>query len=84
MEAAIKKAFTAKEEEPVLGPEDEKLAKAIDRINADADGDLIRGLLFIVAQKIPDARQMVLSAYVYVDIIVSCTSLANSIPATRC
>lgn len=84
MEAAIKKAFMAKEEEPVLGPEDEKLAKAIDRINADADGDLIRGLLFIVAQKIPDARQMVLSAYVNVDIIVSCTSLANSIPATRC
>ena len=62
VEAAIKGAIQSKGERLVLGLEDERLAKAIDMIDADTNEDLIRGLLFVVAQHIPEARTMVLKA----------------------
>lgn len=58
-DAAIKEALKLGIKNFIRGPDDEKLAKAIDRINQGKD--LVRGLLFVIAQKIPEARKVVLS-----------------------
>lgn len=49
-----------KDGKPQLSEEDQELARAIDRINANHE--LLRGVLFTVVQKVPEARKMVLDA----------------------
>lgn len=57
---AAKAHHKPKDTKPSLRKDDEKLAKAIDRINANHE--ITRGLLFQVAQKIPEARELVLES----------------------
>jgi len=53
----------SKDGKPKLSEEDQELARAVDRINANHD--LLKALLFIVGQKVPDARKLILESYVH-------------------
>lgn len=55
-----KRRYVGRKARPQLSEEDQELARAVDRINANHD--LLRALLFTVVQKVPEARKLVLQA----------------------
>ncbi|KAJ4363312.1 hypothetical protein N0V95_001085 [Ascochyta clinopodiicola] len=54
-----KTAHKSAREKPTVGPEDEKLARAIDRID---NRELTKALLLLMAQRLPEARKMIWKA----------------------
>lgn len=78
---AAKYTRKPEEEQSILDAGDEELVRAVDRINTNKE--LTRGLLFLVAQKVLEARKMILSAYVDTTILPSKGIPTNPPTATR-